>query len=170
MPAGTYRPHHGSSAGQLDCAPGSQRSGAAPSDLSSLTIAGTVTVGGHGDFSIGVVGCSNKEDHFVCNFFIKYNLNSTTDIKYGGSTWATKLVDNFRVDHALVRGYFVNGLGQRQDVVTLGKDDWIWVVQEFAGPVNEITNVRVVFLGIGNQSVVVSLTGSSQPQGTPKSR
>jgi hypothetical protein len=82
----------------------------------------------------------------------------------------TKLVDNFRVDHPLVRGYFVNGLGQRRETVTLGKDDWIWEVQEFAGPTKEITSVRVVFLGQGNQSVVVSLADSEATGGGPKSR
>jgi hypothetical protein len=111
-----------------------------------------------------------KEDHFACNFFEKNNSNATGDFKYGGSTWATKLVDNFRVDHQLVRGYFLNGLGQRQDIVTVGKDDWIWAVQEFSGPVKEITSVRVVFLGLGNQSVVVSLAESGATGGGPKSR
>ena len=141
-----------------------------PSDLSSLTIAGTVTFGAFQDFSISVVGCVKKEDHFVCNFFQKNNRNLTLDVKYGGPTWATKLVDNFRVDHALLRGYFVNGLGQRQDVVTLGKDDWIWAVQEFAGPTTEITSVRIVFLGLGNQSVVVSLADSGATAGAPKTQ
>jgi hypothetical protein len=126
-----------------------------PSDLSSLTVAGSVSVINFGP--INVVGCAKKQDHLVCNFVLKNDSTSTVDVKYGGSVWTTKLVDNFRIDHSLVRGYFLNGLGQRQDMVTLGQGDWVWAVQEFAGPNNEITSVRVVFLGLRNQSVVVSL-------------
>lgn len=141
-----------------------------PQKIDALSIAGTVVAGGHGEVNISVVGCVKKEDHFVCNYFQKNPINSTADFKYGGASWTTKLVDNFRIDHPLVRGYFVNGLGQRTEVATLGKDDWIWAVQEFAGPTKEITSGRVVFLGLGNQSVVVSLADSGATEGVPKSR
>jgi len=137
-----------------------------PLDLSSLTIAGTVNAMNIGE--IGVIGCAKKEDHFVCNFFLR-DMAKTIDFNYPGSFWSTKLVDNFRIDHPLLRGYFLNGLGQRIVTVTLGKDDWIWVVQEFAGPIKEITTVRVVFLGLGNQSVVVSLGDSGATGGAPRS-
>jgi hypothetical protein len=140
-----------------------------PADLSSFAVAGSVSPEG-GHISINVVGCAKKEEHFLCNFFLRNNAG-TNDFRYGGALWATKLVDNFRIDHPLVRGYFVNGLGHRQDVVTLGKNDWIWAVQEFGGPTREVTSVRVVFLGIGNQSVVVSFGegagGSTQPAKSP---
>jgi hypothetical protein len=139
-----------------------------PPSTIPLTIAGTVSWGNLGETSIGVVSCAQKEDHFNCNYFLKNNTNHTGDYKYGGQLWSTKLVDNFHIDHPLIRGYFENGLGKRQDVITLGKDEWLWAVQEFAGPTKDITTVRVVFLGIGNQSVLVCLPGSEATGCLPK--
>jgi hypothetical protein len=102
-----------------------------PPSTIPLTIAGTVSWGNLGETSIGVVSCAQKEDHFNCNYFLKNNTNHTGDYKYGGQLWSTKLVDNFHIDHPLIRGYFENGLGKRQDVITLGKDEWFAAAPDF---------------------------------------
>jgi hypothetical protein len=59
-----------------------------PSDLSSLTVAGSVSVINFGP--INVVGCAKKQDDLVCNFVLKNDSTSTVDVKYGGSVWTTK--------------------------------------------------------------------------------
>jgi hypothetical protein len=57
------------------------------------------------------------------------------------------LVDDLRINHKVAELYFLNGRGQQQSEVTLGKDDSAWWVLEFEGGANDIQEVLIVVRG-----------------------
>jgi len=75
------------------------------------------------------------------------------DYKYDSENefFRSKLVDNFNIEHKQLRGYFLNGRGQRQQTANLAKDDDVWVVQEFEGGSQGIKTVRIVITVAGIQ-------------------
>jgi hypothetical protein len=55
-----------------------------------------------------------------------------------------KLFDNFKIEHAAQRWYYVNGRGLAQPTVTLGPDESIWYAVEFADGSDDITKASVI--------------------------
>ena len=125
-------------------------------DPKSVHMAGKINLGWA---SITLHTCVIKREFIVCDLVLTADQDGPPDYKYGPPLSSTKLVDNFRIDHAQVRGAFINGRGEPQDTVTLGKDDWVWVVQEFGGRLDGVTSARLVFPYGG--SVRTSVEGGS---------
>jgi hypothetical protein len=99
---------------------------------------------GTGDGQLDLYGCYQKRDILVCNFVFTRTAGRSATFKVDEG-WHSTLVDNFRIGHPFLRGYFVNGRGQSVDSVLLGSGDWIWVTEEFAQGASDIVTARIVF-------------------------
>ena len=106
--------------------------------------------------SIGLYSCSNQKDAadkkiIACFFVLTRNDNGQHDYSVEDMTrWRPKLIDNFRVEHKLVRLYILNGRGEQQSTVNLDKGDRVWFGAEFADGAADITTARIVW-GNGTQ-------------------
>jgi hypothetical protein len=128
--------------------PSPGRSESAPPDPGSVHMAGTINFEGGGDYSaLSLHTCALRDDFIVCDFVLTSHRTDAFDYKFGGPNWASKLVDNFKIDHPQVRGYFLDGRGQHQDTITLTKNDWVWAVIEYGAAASDIQSARVIFSG-----------------------
>ena len=120
-----------------------------PENLENLHMAGTIQLENGGDYStLSLHTCALKDEFIACSFVLTSHRAQAFDYRYGMSgIWSSKLVDQFKVDHPQVRGYFLNGRGQHENVITLTHNDWTWVVQEFSGAATDITSASLIFPG-----------------------
>lgn len=77
--------------------------------------------------------CIINGDKIVCQSSYLKSAPGSIDIVYDPKAypWNSKFVDEFKVDHPQVNGYFINGLGDPVPKVNLGKDEQICIQQEF---------------------------------------
>jgi len=121
-----------------------------PPKPTDVTIAESARYGGHGENSIGLYKCVVRGELIRCNLlFTRYDAGST-DYAYDPkrAPWNSKLVDNFSIEHPQVNGYFVNGRGQRTQTINLGQNGYAWFTQEFSGGAPDITDARIILLGM----------------------
>ena len=138
---------------------------------SSVHMAGSVTINtGRPWASVSLWRCYTKEDFVFCNFAITALMDGANDYKYSPNILGTKLVDNFHIDHAVIRSRLLNGRGEPQEVVTLTKGEWVWLVQEYAGAAKDIDAAKVVF-AISREAIDVPVEHpSSDPGPTVQTR
>jgi len=89
-----------------------------------------------GGYSLGLNACVNKGETIECSFVFTIDNDTDRDWVYKVSDYwfkSSKLVDNFEIEHAQIRGYFENGRCESQETVNLTKGDKVWIVQEFGG-------------------------------------
>jgi hypothetical protein len=102
---------------------------------------------GIGPHTIDYYRCNAGVIHLFCLLKITRRGNGTYE--YGeGNVNRQVLIDNFGVEHHLVKFYFVNGRGGRQQNVNLGKDDGAWMGEEFDNGAKDIISARIVFTGL----------------------
>jgi hypothetical protein len=102
----------------------------ARADGTSLAPQDTIPFG-QGKFTL--YRCIVNGDKIVCQSSYLKTADGSIDIVYDPKTypWNSKFVDEFKVDHPQVNGYFINGLGVPVSKVNLGKDEQICIQQEF---------------------------------------
>lgn len=102
----------------------------ARADCTTLAPQDTIPFG-QGKFTL--YRCIVNGDKIVCQLSYLKTANGSIDVVYDPKTypWNSKFVDEFKVDHAQVNGYFINGLGDSVSKVNLGKDEQICIQQEF---------------------------------------
>jgi hypothetical protein len=112
-----------------------------------VTFADSATPNLIGRDTVGLQSCAVTGDVILCSFALTRHQNGIGNYVYDSKApnWTSKLVDNFKVDHAQIRGYLRNGHCAKVAKITLDKDEWVWFTQEFEGPVDGITSARVVF-------------------------
>jgi hypothetical protein len=90
--------------------------------------------------------CMSKSQSLTCSFL--YTREADGPYAYIINDAELKgiiLVDNFREDHSLLRKYYLDGRGKRQQKVILDKGDYVWLVEEFGDGANDIKSARIVF-------------------------
>jgi hypothetical protein len=99
-----------------------------------------------GPHSIAFYKCLNGDQSIVCYFVWTRLAGGSGDLDLGNSIWApTRLVDNFRLEHRMLRAYAINGLGGHQQTVNLDKGDSTWIAFEFDPGPQKISHARIVF-------------------------
>jgi hypothetical protein len=132
------------SAGEATDAGESKTSRSAP-----LKVVDTVKFEWYGEYTYDLYKCQHEREMIVCLYKLTRLRDGSGDYKYDSSDYlfTSKLIDNFNIEHKQLRGYFLNGRGQRQQTANLAKDDSIWVVQEFDGASPDIKTARIVITG-----------------------
>jgi hypothetical protein len=97
--------------------------------------------------AVGLSKCRNAGAVIACLLSLTRLADGNLDYRYDprDPNFASKLIDNFKVDHKQMGGYFLNGRSRHQQSVNLTKDETTWFVQEFEGATNDIKEVRIVF-------------------------
>jgi hypothetical protein len=98
----------------------------------------------------GLYKCETRGGAILCLFVLtrtapgSKDLTATDNLAGNGP----RLIDDLHEEHRLLRSYFINGGGQRQEAVNITRDDSIWFGLEFENRAsNLITAARVVFSG-----------------------
>lgn len=126
---------------------------------SEATCAGPTLPESPGAVTLPIIGgkiilneCKHDGDLLSCNFVYVKGTPGSSDVTYDFKAypWASKLVDNFLVDHRQTRGNFLNRLGKPVEKVNLDKDNWVCFSQIFdAGDeapddLNRVTSARII--------------------------
>jgi hypothetical protein len=100
----------------------------------------------HGD-TMAVRSCTVSGTVILCTFALQRNQAGSAEYYYDAKApeWSSKLVDNFKVEHAQLRGYLENGHCAHVAEINLDNGDWVWFFQEFEGPVDGVTSARIIF-------------------------
>jgi hypothetical protein len=107
---------------------------------------------GGGWWDLSLYRCENDHDLIVCYFVIKKMSGNVGDYAaeklIGMTSGKAKLVDRFRIDHRMIKAYFINGRNQGQETISLGPKESAWLALEFEGASPDITAAKIV---LGNQ-------------------
>jgi len=107
-----------------------------------------------GRLSFSLYRCVNDKEAIVCTFILNKLDGVIAEYNFEDfSRKPAKLIDNFLIEHRMIGGNFINGRGQEQMSVSLGKGVSTWFSLEFDGPSDDITSAHIVLPFFGNREL-----------------
>jgi hypothetical protein len=114
------------------------------SDPKSAPVKKVLDWGCCGGESLGPYSCSNGSDGIVCFMLFTRKAGGSGDYNIGNMTGSAHIIDNFHLPHKAIRSYFLDGLGNAQEILNLYQGDTVWWVLVFETGPKPIRGARLV--------------------------